>query len=136
MKVVLDTNVLIAAFAARGLCEAVVELCLQNHEIIVSAPLLLEVEEKLKSKLGLPEGIAADIIEFLRSQAMVVEPNAVSADACRDPNDLMVLGTAEAATCIVTGDEDLLTLETFGDILILTPRKFWESESSGGRREI
>ena len=136
MKVVLDTNILIAAFAARGLCEAVLELCLENHEIVLSEPLLLEVEEKLRSKLRLPEGIAEEILDFLCSHSAVVEPKDVRADACRDPDDLMVLGTAEAAGAnyIVTGDQDLLSLETFGDIPILTPRKFWESEASGARR--
>ena len=137
MKVVLDTNVLIAAFAARGLCEAVLELCLQNHEIVLSEPLLLEVGGKLRSKLRLPEGIAGEILDFLRTHSVVVEPNDVRPDACRDPDDLMVLGTAEAAGAnyIVTGDRDLLTLETFADIPILTPRKFWESEAGGGDAE-
>ncbi len=136
MKVVLDTNILIAAFAARGLCEAVLELCLENHEIVLSEPLLLEVEEKLRSKLRLPEGIAEEILDFLRSHSAVVEPKDVRADACRDPDDLMVLGTAEAAGAnyIVTGDQDLLSLETFGDIPNLTPRKFWESEAGGAGR--
>jgi len=31
MKIVLDANVIVAAFAARGLCEAVFELCLSCH---------------------------------------------------------------------------------------------------------
>jgi putative PIN family toxin of toxin-antitoxin system len=134
MKVVLDTNVLIAAFAARGLCEAVLELCLQNHEIIVSEPLLLEVGEKLRSKLRLPEALCGEIIGFLRRHSAVVEPKEVRADACRDPDDLKILGTAEAAGAhyIVTGDQDLLSLATFGDIPILSPREFWEREAGGG----
>jgi predicted nucleic acid-binding protein len=40
MKVVLDTNVLIAAIATRGLCEALFELCLEKHEFAASPPLL------------------------------------------------------------------------------------------------
>ena len=35
MRVILDANVAIAAVAARGLCEAVVELCLEHHQAIL-----------------------------------------------------------------------------------------------------
>jgi len=36
MRVLLDTNVILAAFASRGLANAVFELCLEKHEIIIS----------------------------------------------------------------------------------------------------
>jgi hypothetical protein len=32
MKIVLDANVAVAAFAARGLCESLFEFCLSSHE--------------------------------------------------------------------------------------------------------
>jgi putative PIN family toxin of toxin-antitoxin system len=135
MKVVLDTNVLVAAFAARGLCEAVLELCLESHEIVLSEPLLLEVQGSLRLKLRLPQPIAEEILDFLRAHSTLVEPEDVPADVCRDPDDLMVLGTAEAAGagCIVTGDKDLLTLHAFRSIPIWTPRKFWETQVGGGK---
>jgi predicted nucleic acid-binding protein len=34
MKIILDTNVIIAAFATRGLCSAVFELCLDRFEVV------------------------------------------------------------------------------------------------------
>ena len=43
MKIVLDANVVVAAFAARGLCESVFQFCLDSHEILISDPLLDEV---------------------------------------------------------------------------------------------
>lgn len=136
MKVVLDANFLVAAFASRGPCEDVVELCLENHEIVVSEPPLLEVQGNLKSKFRLPDQITAEIVDLLRTHSKLVEPNDVASDACRDRDDLMVLGTAKAAgaNCIVTGDRDLLALDASEDILIWKPRKFWESESRGGNR--
>lgn len=54
MRVVLDANVIIAAFAARGLCEAVLELCLSDHDIIVSRHLLDEVRRHVVGKIKLP----------------------------------------------------------------------------------
>jgi len=131
MKVVLDANVVIAAFAARGLCEALLELCLEKHEITASAPLLQEVSDKLPAKIKLPPETVEEIVSFLERHTSNVQPAYVPADARRDPDDLMVLGTAKAAgaSYLITGDRDLLTLDSFGDIRIVTPRQFWEAQS-------
>jgi putative PIN family toxin of toxin-antitoxin system len=45
---------------------------------------------------------------------------------CRDPNDDKFLDVAMngAATCIISGDEDLLVLHPFRTIPIITPRAF------------
>ena len=55
MRVVLDSNVFIAAVAARGICEVIVELCLERHRLISGEEILGEVEEKLRTKLVGPE---------------------------------------------------------------------------------
>ena len=62
MKIVLDSNVLIAAFAARGLCDALFELCLEKHEIAASAPILVEVRENLKTKIKLPDETVLSLV--------------------------------------------------------------------------
>lgn len=128
MKVVLDTNVIIAAFAARGLCADLLEVCLADHQIITSNYILDEVREKLLSKLRLGDGRAADIRSFLESVATVVTPVDVAKEVCRDIDDLPVIGTALAAgaPALVTGDKDLLSLESVEGVRIVTPRQFWE----------
>ena len=47
---------------------------------------------------------------------------------CRDPDDDKVLETAlmEDASCIVTGDHDLLAMSPFQRMPILTPAAFLE----------
>ena len=52
------------------------------------------------------------------------------AQICRDPDDDAILGTAVAgnADCIVTGDSDLLVLERFQDVDIISPSEFAEYE--------
>jgi len=124
VKVVLDTNVLLAAFATRGLCEAVFEACLASHAIILSDHILGELERHLRGKFKVPARQVDAILAFLREHATVVRPAKVPASACRDRTDLAVLGTALAAGahCLVTGDRDLLELETFRGIPILSPR--------------
>jgi predicted nucleic acid-binding protein len=55
------------------------------------------------------------------------------ANACRDPDDLHLLGLAEAghASFLVSGDKDLLVLDPYQGTRIVTPRHFWESMRSG-----
>jgi predicted nucleic acid-binding protein len=50
----------------------------------------------------------------------------VENEACRDLDDLAVLGAAIAAEAdmIVSGDSDLLVLKNFRGVLILSPREF------------
>lgn len=129
MKVVLDTNVLLAAFAARGLCEALLEACLESHEIIISQHILDEVREHLIRKLKVPPRQAGATVRFLKEVAVIVEPVKVPKDACRDRTDLPVIGTALAAgaDCLVSGDKDLLALGRFENIPILSPRAFYDS---------
>jgi putative PIN family toxin of toxin-antitoxin system len=128
VKVVLDTNVLLAGVATRGLCETVVELCLGGHELFLSQAILDELREHLAGKFKLPEERIQDIVRLLQGQASIVIPVDVSTQACRDSDDLPVLGTAMAAgaQCLVTGDKDLLSIQNFHGCEILTPREFYE----------
>ena len=126
MRVVLDSNVLIVAFAARGFRESLVEVCLSDHELIVSEHLLGVVKRHLTGKIKLPVGIAQEIDTLLRVRGTMLVPDFVSEDACRDADDLPILDLAQAAEadCIVTGDKDLLVLRRFGTIPIYSPSGF------------
>lgn len=132
MNVVLDTNVIVAAFAARGLCEAVVNVCLDRHELSTSEYILDEVSEKLAEKLKLPAVRVREIVKFLREHSKVVTPVDIPAGACPDADDLPVLGTltAAAADCLITGDSELLTLGQFDGIPIFSPRQFYDQLSA------
>ena len=133
MKIVLDANVIIAAFAARGLCESVMEVCLSEHEIVISDHLLDEILRNLRLKLKLPTNIVDNIGELLREHATMSTPIPLESDVCRDPDDIKILGLAVAtnADYIVTGDKDLLVLKSFQGIPILNPRSFSDILHSG-----
>ena len=74
MKVVLDTNVIIAAFSARGLCADLLEVCLADHQIFTSGHILDEVQDNLLKKLRLADDRVAEIRIFLESVASIVIP--------------------------------------------------------------
>jgi len=126
VRIVLDTNVLLSAFAARGLCEAVFQVCLARHEIVLSEHILGEMRRNLPAKLKLSAAHADEIVSLLRQNASIIEPEVVPDSACDDPDDLPVLGTLAGgqADCLVTGDQGLLKLERFRGAPILSPRAF------------
>jgi putative PIN family toxin of toxin-antitoxin system len=69
--------------------------------------------------------------EFLRAliqQAIFVEVSEII-QVCRDPKDdkFLELAVSGNATQVITGDNDLLALNPFRGISILTPKQFLES---------
>ena len=128
MKVVLDTNVLIAAFATQGLCHAVFELCLDQHQIILSQEILKEFSDVLEKKLKMPHSSAKRTTDYLREHAVIHRIKGPYPTISRDASDDHILALAEQAAVdyIITGDEDLLVLSRHGNIPIVQPRQFWE----------
>jgi predicted nucleic acid-binding protein len=56
-------------------------------------------------------------------------PVNIEIKACRDPKDDMYLELALSgkAECIITNDEDLLSLHPFENIPIITPKEYLKS---------
>lgn len=133
MRVVLDTNVLLAAFATHGLCEAVLEQTLSAHELVLSDHILGEVERNLAAKFRMPPARAREIVRFLRTQAEMVQPAAVPAGTLKDRTDLPVLGTAVAGACdlLVTGDGEIIGLGSHAGIPVVSPRECFERYGAG-----
>jgi putative PIN family toxin of toxin-antitoxin system len=132
VRLVLDTNVLIAAYATRGQCREILDHCLRAHEIVTAEVLLAELDEKLTRKLKFSVESAREVLSLLRSRVELVDPPPLDPPACRDPDDDWVLATAVEADChcIVTGDKDLLVLHPFRTIAIIPPGSFWRWEAS------
>jgi putative PIN family toxin of toxin-antitoxin system len=127
MRVVLDANVLVAAFATRGLCHSVLEVCLDRCDLFTGNRIVSETRKALTEKIKLPKETVESVGEFLIKNAAAVVASAVSKEVCRDPDDLEILGLADSAHAqfLVTGDSDLLELKKYKDTRIVTPRQFW-----------
>jgi putative PIN family toxin of toxin-antitoxin system len=128
VRVFLDTNVLVSAFAARGLCADLLELVLLEHDLVLGRNVVRELDRALREKLKLPVARSAEIVEFVLGEAVQVVPQAAPSDAAVDPDDALVLGEAVAAGAevFVTGDAALLKLDTVERVRVLAPRQFWE----------
>jgi putative PIN family toxin of toxin-antitoxin system len=128
MRVVLDSNVLVAAYATHGLCHSLLEICLTGHTLLMSPDILDEVSDKLEHKIKVPSKTVKEILLFLKKNSVSENPVKLPSDLCRDPDDLNILGLAVAGNvdCLVSGDKDLLVLKQVQGIPILTPREFYK----------
>lgn len=131
---VLDTNVLVSAtILPASIPGKVLNVVLKKGFLLMSEEVFSEVEEVLAkpkfsryfSKLSVEL-----VIEQLR-MAAVWEASPPPLVACRDPKDDKFLSLAYAgqASCLVSGDQDLLVLHPFQNIPILNPADFLQSFS-------
>ena len=134
MRVLLDTNVLVAALVARGTCSDVLEHCVRQHDVITSQPLLDELAEVFERKFQQRRVDVRGALQLFAAKFVVVVPGELEPPTCRDRDDDVVLATGLAGRCaaIVTGDQDLLILDPFRDIRVLAPSTFWQWESEHG----
>jgi putative PIN family toxin of toxin-antitoxin system len=126
MRVVLDTNVLVAAFIARGVCADLFERVIADHELVLSPHLLDEFERVMTAKLRFDQTRVERALALFRRVGRMVTPEPLEEPVCRDRDDDAVLALARSAsaTCLVTGDDDLLILKRFERIPIISPRAF------------
>ena len=132
---VLDSTVLISAFlTARGVSaellrharEGAFALFLSDDILNEAQGVLLDDARRHRQRYRYPDDQAINFIEGLRVFAELVTDLPQVMVVIRDPNDDMVIATAlrALATHIVTRDDDLLSLQHYADITILTPESF------------
>ena len=127
MRVVLDSNVLVAAFATHGVCQEIFEYCLRNTILLCSDFISGEVERILIHRIKIPPKMVSEITHYLKSQAQWIVPEQGTLESLRDPTDYMIIATALSgnADYLITGDKDLLVFKEVKEIVIVSPRNFW-----------
>lgn len=129
---VLDTNVLVSAALLTGPPRKAFDKLLDNGTILVSEPVILELAEVLNRERFDRYVTYEDRMKFLVGFLKVAEMVEVvdSIEACRDPKDdkLLELAISGLADVLVTGDKDLLVLNPFHGISIITPSEYLLSE--------
>jgi uncharacterized protein len=139
LRVFLDTNVLVSAFATRGLCADVLRHVLAEHELLTGEVVLAELRRALRGKLHLAAETIEEIDALLRSHHVEPKPERLPVVEIRDKDDLSVLASALAgfADVLVTGDKDLLGIApSVRGLRIVDPRGFWAlTQTRGPRRK-
>jgi uncharacterized protein len=128
MRVLLDTNVLASAVAARGLCADVLREVLAEHELVVCPQILSELRRILRIKFGLPSDVIGDFVELLQQDTILTRPGKLPKLSLKDKDDLGILAAAQSgdADVVVTGDKELQQLGHFLHVKIMSPRQFWQ----------
>lgn len=138
MRVFLDTNVLVSAFATRGLCADLMRYVLAEHDLITGEVIIVELRRVLRDKMNVPAATIAAVERVLRDHVVVPKPAKPHPLPIRDLADRWVLASAVAgkADVLVTGDSDLLDMAAQAPLRIMDPRGFWELIRGGsGIRE-
>jgi len=128
VRIFLDTNVLVSAYAARGICTDLVRHILAEHELLTGEVNLEELRRVLRDQFhAAPERIEA-IESELREETVVPRPGEPSSVPVRDPDDRWVLASALSANAdmLVTGDQDLLAVASAVPLPIVNPRGCWD----------
>jgi putative PIN family toxin of toxin-antitoxin system len=136
VKLLLDTNILVAALIARGVCSDLLEHCVRHHVVVSSRPLLNELRDVLTRKFRQRDVDVWKALRLFAETFTLVEPGVLTPPACRDRDDDVVLATALTGECtaVITGDEDLLILDPFRGVRVLAPSAFWKWESEHDQR--
>ncbi|MBI2438255.1 MAG: putative toxin-antitoxin system toxin component, PIN family [Lentisphaerae bacterium] len=130
MRIVLDTNVLVAAFIAHGTCNELLEHCALRHVIVLSNYILDELRVVLSKKFGFNAAECREVLALLRSRCVLVQPAQLRSKGRADPDDDAIIGTAVAGNCdcLVTGDKALQELKAYGRTAVVCPGDFWRFE--------
>jgi len=128
VKVYFDTNVVLAAFATRGLCADLFAHGLLEHELLVGETVIRELRSKLRLKLKLSRNAIDEIEALLRDQTVVDRPTEHLSLGISDPDDEWIVAEAMAgeADVLVTGDAALQKLGKHAPLKIVTPRGLWD----------
>lgn len=129
MKVYVDTNVVLAAFATRGLCADLFAHVLLEHELLVGETVIRELRTTLRIKLKLSRNDIGEVEALLRDQTVVSTPTEHLGLGISDPDDEWIVAEAMAgeADTLVTGDATLQKLGRRAPLPIVSPRGLWET---------
>ena len=133
LTAVSDSTVLVSAFLTKGGVSA--ELLRYAREgvflVFLSEDILTETQHtlaypRIRERYNYTDADVADFLNRLRLAATLVTELPQMTVVTRDPNDDMVIATAARAQAayIVTRDDDLLSLQQYEDITIISPEAF------------
>jgi putative PIN family toxin of toxin-antitoxin system len=128
VKVFLDTNVLVSAYTARGICADLLRYILAEHELLTGEVNLVELRHLLRDRFHASPELIATVEAELRDETIVPKPAKPSPLPIGDPDDRWVLASAVDgnADLLVTGDQDLLAVARQAPLPIVDPRGCWD----------
>ncbi len=128
MRVVFDTNVYVSALISQGQANALLQRALHaEFQVIISYQGLAELTMVMRTAFGWPDDEVYRWHKRIGSHFSVIRPVS-QVSGCRDAGDNQWLACAldSKADYLVSRDKDLLTLEEFMGIPIISVKDFWQ----------
>jgi uncharacterized protein len=132
VRYVFDTNVIVSAVLFEGSKpDLALRYVLQNGIILLSLELIEEIDEVLsraKFRKYITDAEREEFLEGLLDKGILIEVVDVVRE-CRDPKDdkVLELSISGKADLVVSGDKDLLVLNPFRSIEIISVEQFLRS---------
>ena len=129
MRIVIDTNMLVSGVFFGGFPRKILSAVVSRKiTACATAEIINEYEEIVQEMIDRKQGhIDKAILTPLINAMEIIEP-ITHVEICRDPDDDKFLGCAKDshALYIVSGDKDLLVMEEYENIQIMTAKDFYE----------
>lgn len=126
MKIILDTNVLVSAYTARGICAGLFRYISAEHELIGEVS-LMELRYLLRDRFRASPELISTVKAKLRDEHIVPKPTKHSPLPIRDPDQWVLTSAIDGQTdLLVTGDQDLLVRADRAPLAIVDPRGCWD----------
>lgn len=140
LRVVFDTNILVSAALSKRSTSRQALRQTQTHGVVLSTIETLEELEEVLYRSKFDRYLDdEDRVDFFKEYLERIEPVVVTEAIaeCRDPKDnkFLELAVSGNASHIITGDADLLVMNPFRGISIVTPQEFLATLSETQRDE-
>ena len=131
MKIVLDTNVLISGIFWGGHPKKILEMVVKGTVKLYATESIVKEYFRIIEKIGKKNPSIVNEWKMLLLDLLNIIEATEEISICRDEYDDMFIECAVAcgAKYIVSGDEDLLVLEKYREIQIITPKKYLEMKN-------
>lgn len=135
MKIILDTNIYISAFAFDKQVLELLDVCYAKHKVFVSTEILHEINNKFfgeKMAKIHPSYSLEKTQEFykkiINDSILSVPTQKINLSRDLDDNKFLELAKEVQADYLITGDKDLLVLKKFEKTKILKPSEFLQQD--------
>lgn len=134
MRIILDANIYLSSlFSPHGTCAQIFRKLANDRslELVLNKAICSELlncfaRPKILKLTNQSESALVTWLDSIRAIALDIESIAPATRICRDPKDEIYLSAAVAskASYLVTGDKDLLVLESIEETQIIGPGEF------------